>query len=116
METVLNCHRRAWCKKWRSGKNHGHTARIMTSKTTKSNNVAIIWVALKDHKSGDKSRGIVTGCTSNSKGLSNGVSDVLEAVANNEKDAYEVCSSEDMLSRVHEANKKNMIRREKWMT
>ena len=97
VETVLNCHCRAWCKIWRSGKNHGHTARIMTSKTTTSNNVASMWLALKDHKKGDKSRGIVTGCTSNSKGLSNAVSDVLEAVANSEKDPYEVCSGEDML-------------------
>ena len=43
------------------------------------------------------------------------MSDVLEAVANNERDPYEVVSSEDMLSRVHEANKKNAIRRKDWM-
>jgi hypothetical protein len=40
---------------------------------------------------------------------------VLEAVANGEKDAYEVCSGEDMLSRVHEANKKTLARRDEWM-
>ena len=114
IETVLNCHCRAWCKIWRTGKNHGHTGRIMTSKTTTSNNVASLWLALKDHKSGDKTRGIATGCTSNSKGLSNSVSDILEAVANNERDPYEVVSSEDMLSRVHEANKKNLARRQEW--
>ena len=34
IETVLNCHCRAWCKIWRSGKKHGHTGRIMTSKST----------------------------------------------------------------------------------
>ena len=116
IETVLNCHCRAWCKIWRSGKKHGHTGRIMTSKSTTSNNVASMWLALKDHKNGDKTRGIVTGCTSNSKGLSNSVSDVLEAVANGERDTYEVCSGEDMLSRVHEANKRNQARREDWMT
>ena len=81
IETTLNCHCRAWCKMWRSGQRHGHLARIMTSKTTTSNNVASMWLALKDHKEGGKSRGIVTGCTSNSKGMSNAVSDVLEAVA-----------------------------------
>ena len=42
------------------------------------------------------------------------MSDILEAVANNERDAYEVVSSEDMLSRVHEANKKNLARRQEW--
>ena len=46
----------------------------------------------------------MTGCTGNSKGLSNSVSDVLEAVANGERDPYEVCSGEDMLSRVHAEN------------
>jgi hypothetical protein len=114
IETILKCHCRAWCKMWRSGKNHGHTARIMTSKTTTSNNVASMWLALKDHKEGGKSRGIVTGCNSNSKGLSNSVSDVLEAVANSEESPYEVVSGEDMLARVHEANKRNSARRENW--
>ena len=86
----------------------------MTSKTTTSNNVASMWLALKDHKDGDKTRGIVTGFSSNSKGLSNSVSDVLEAVANGERDPYEVCSGEDMLARVHEANRRTMARREEW--
>ena len=114
IESILNSHCRAWCKMWRSGRNHGHTSRIMTAKTTTSNNVAVMWLALKDHKAGDKTRGIVTGCTSNSKGLSNSVSDVLEAVANSEQDPYEVCSGEDMLARVHAANKKNAARQEEW--
>ena len=70
IEKVLNNHCRAWCKCWRSGKKHGHTGRIMTGKTTTSNNVASMWLALKDHKDGNKTRGIVTGCTSNAKGLS----------------------------------------------
>ena len=43
------------------------------------------------------------------------MSDVLEAVANGKKDPYEVCSGEDLLSRVHAANKKTMSRREEWM-
>ena len=100
---------------WQSGKNHGHTKRIMVSKTTISNNVAKMWLALKDHKPGDKSRGIVTGCTSNTRGLSNSVSDVLEAVANNEKNPYEVNSGEDMLARVHACNEKTRARREEWL-
>ena len=90
IEKVLNSHCRAWCKFWQSGKKHGHTARIMTSKTTISNNVASMWLALKDHKPGEKSRAIVTGCTSNTRGLSNSLSDVLEAVANSEEEPYKV--------------------------
>ena len=115
IEAVLNGHCRAWCKMWQSGKNHGHTKRIMVSKTTISNNVAKMWLALKDHKPGDKSRGIVTGCTSNTRGLSNSVSDVLEAVAINEKNPYEVNSGEDMLARVHASNEKTKARREEWL-
>ena len=90
-------------------------SRIMTSKSTTSNNVAIMWLALKDHKPDEKTRAIVTGSTSNTRGLSNSVSDVLEAVANSEKAPYEVCSGEDMLARVHEANKKTLARREEWL-
>ena len=66
-----------------------------------------MWRALKDDKEGGKSRGIVTGCTSNSKGMSNAVSDVLEPVASSMESPYEVLSGEDMLSRVHQANQKN---------
>ena len=40
IEAFLNGHCRAWGKIWQSGKNNGHTGRIMTSKTTRSNNVA----------------------------------------------------------------------------
>ena len=58
---------------------------FMTSKTTTSNNTASMYIALKDHKPGDKSRPIVTGHSSNTRGMSNSVSDVLEAVANSER-------------------------------
>ena len=74
-----------------------------------------MYLTLKDHKPGDKSRGIVTGCSSNTRGMSNSVSDVLEAVANNEKEPYEVCSGEDMLARIHACNEKTMARRNEWM-
>ena len=70
----------------------------------------------QDHKPGDKNRPIVTGCTSNTRGLSNSVSDVLEAVANNEKRPYKVNSGEDMLARVHKCNKKTMAIRVAWMS
>ena len=47
IEKILNSHCRAWCKCWGSGRKHGHTGRIMTSKTTTSNNVASMWLGLK---------------------------------------------------------------------
>ena len=45
-------------------------------------------------------RPTVTGCTSNTMGLSNSVSDLLESVANIIQDPYEVISTEDNIHRV----------------
>ena len=64
-----------------------------------------MYVLVKDHKKDDSTRPVVTGCTSNTRGLSNGVSDFLESVANSIPDSYEVISSEDMLARIEDANK-----------
>jgi hypothetical protein len=98
---------------WRSGENYGHQPRIMESKTTRSNNTADMHLLYKDHKKEPrKTRPMVTGCTSNTLGLSNSVSDVLEAVANSEPVPYEVNSSEDMLSRTKVFNEK-MLKRQK---
>ena len=47
---------------------------------------------------------MVSGCTSNTLGLSNTLSEVVEAVCMGIEDPYEVVSSEDMLARVHECN------------
>ena len=55
----------------------------------------------KDHKKG---RAVATATTSNTTGLSNAVSDFVEALANSIEDPTEVISTEDMLNRVEEHN------------
>ena len=57
----------------------------------------------------------MTGCTSNTLGMSNNVSDLLEAVANSEPEPYEVISSEDMLAATKKFNIKYMERRDDWL-
>ena len=67
-EKLLNAHCVAWGKLWRSGDNHDHRGRIVNSKKTSSENTADMYILLKDHKEGEKTRPIVTGCTSNTLG------------------------------------------------
>ena len=114
IEKTLNGHTRAWANIWQSGQDHKHFERIVSSKTTRSENVADLYLMYKDHKKGHKTRPTATGCTSNTLGLSNSVAEVLEAVANSEKDRYNTISSEDMLARIHTSNKKISINQEKW--
>ena len=57
----------------------------------------------------------MTGCTSNTLGMSNNVSDLLEAVANSEPEPYKVISSEDMLAATKKFNIKYMERRDDWL-
>ena len=105
-EKVLNGHSTMWCKMTNAGQDFDHDDRIITSKTTKSNNLSSLYFLIKDHKATLAVRPVVTGCSGNSLGLSNSVSDLLEAVANSVIDAYEVISSEDLLAEVHECNRK----------
>ena len=44
------------------------------------------------------SRPVLTGCNSNTRGMSNCVSDLLESVKKANQDPYEVISGEDMLA------------------
>jgi hypothetical protein len=104
IEKQLNGHSTFWCKMWRSGDAHGHKERIIDSKVCRSCKVATMYVMVKDHKKDGSTRPVVTGCSSNTRGLSNSVSDFLESVANSIPDAYEVISSEDMLARVQAGN------------
>ena len=100
----MNGHTTFWCKMWRSGDAHGHRDRIKDSKACRSCKVASMYILVKDHKKDGSTRPVVTGCSSNTVGLSNAVSDFLESVANSIPDAYEVISSEDMLARVVAGN------------
>ena len=111
-EKLLNAHCVAWGKIWRSGDNHDHRGRIVNSKKTSSENTADMYILLKDHKEGEKTRPIVTGCTSNTLGMSNNTACVLEAIAASEEDPFESISSEDMLAKTKEYNKVVLERRE----
>ena len=106
MEENLNGHNRAWANIWATGKDHDHFERVISSKTTHSENLANLYLMYKDHKPGDKTRPTATGHSSNSLGLSNAVAEVLEAVACSLENRYNTISSEDMLSRIHGFNKK----------
>ena len=106
IEKQLNGHCTFWCKMYGSGDAHGHRDRIIDSKKCRSCKVASMYIMVKDHKKDGSTRPVVTGCSSNTVGMSNAVSDFLEAIANSIPDAYEVISSEDMLARCADANEK----------
>ena len=115
IEKTLNGHAISWVKIFNSGQDHGHGDRIMSSKVTRSENKADLYVLFKDHKPGGKTRPVVTGCTSNTRGLSNTVSNLLESFANSNDDMFESISGEDMLSKSKTNNilAKKII--EKWL-
>ena len=115
IEKNLNGHSIAWVKMFNSGQDHKHGERIMSSKITRSENMADLYVLLKDHKIEKwKTRPVVTGCTSDNKGLNNSVLSLLESVANSNDDPFESISGEDMLSKskVNNAKVKEVI--SKW--
>ena len=101
IERRLNGQCTYWAKMWNSGDNHGHKSRIISSKTTTSENTSDLTLLHKDHKKEpDKTRPVATGNTGNTNGFSNSVSDLLESLANSEPDPYESISSEDMLNKI----------------
>ena len=104
-EKLLNGHVFFWCKIWGSGESHGHKGRIIDSKVVSSEQLADMYCMYKDHKEGRKSRPVVTGCNSNTRGFSNSVSDLLESVNKANTDPYESISSEDFLAKVNKYNK-----------
>ena len=81
IEKTLNSHAASWCKMWKTGENHEHEDRIRQSKITNSENRADMYLSYKDHKKPPgKTRPIATGCTSNTLGLSNSVSQLIESL------------------------------------
>ena len=88
IEKHLNGYCTFWCKMWRTGESHGHKSRVIESKMCRSCKTASMYVMFKDHKTDRSTRPVVTGCSSNTRGLSNAVSDFLESVANSIKDPY----------------------------
>ena len=105
-EKQLNSHVFFWSKMWGSGDSHNQRGRIIDSKVVSSEQLADLYLMFKDHKEGKKTRPVVTGCNSNTRGFSNCVSDLLESVNKANENPYETNSSEDMLARVNKYNKK----------
>ena len=103
-EKIVNGHTAMFIKITGMGDTWGHGPKMRASKMTRSKNTASLFLQLKDHKAELDSRGIVSACNSNTVGLSNILSEILESVANGVENPTEVISSEDMLSRIHQCN------------
>ena len=71
-----------------------------------SKQLADMYLMYKDHKEGRATRPVVTGCNSNTRGMSNNVSDLLESVNKANLEPYEVVLGEDMLARIEKYNRK----------
>ena len=112
-EENLNAHTRMLLKVVNAGEMHGHLKRITDSKITHSETSAPMYYMYKDHKKEGGWRPVVSGCNSNTLGLSNLLSDMVESVCGSITDPYEVISSEDMLSRVEAFNSLVKEEREK---
>ena len=106
VEKRINDHVRFWTRMMNTGENHDHMDRIMTSKQSESENAATKYLMYKDHKAEGGWRPVVSGCNSDTLGLSNTLSEIVEAVCMSVENPYEVVSSEDMLSRVEECSQK----------
>ena len=74
IEKILNGHAVTWTKIFAVGLDHDHTDRIQNGVCTKSNNLASMYLLYKDHKAGNMTRPVVTGCSSNTRSLSDLVS------------------------------------------
>ena len=103
-EKQLNGHVFFWSKIWGSGEDHNHRDRIIDSKVVSSEQLADMYIMYKDHKAGRASRPVVTGCNSNTRGMSNCVSDLLESVNKANQDPYETISGEDMQAQIEKYN------------
>jgi len=93
-----------WTKILNAGESHGHYERIKNSKLVNSEATASKYYMYKDHKSEGGYRPVVGGCSSNTLGLSNLISELLECVATAKENSYSVISSEDMLARISDMN------------
>ena len=114
LEKEVNQHTIAWSLVWNTGENHGHTDRVVKSKVTRSGNQANLSLLYKDHKAGHKTRPVASGNESYNLGLSNGVSEVMEAVSKGKSKPYSVISSEDMLARMGKYNERIERKNEEW--
>ena len=105
IEEKINNHTRMLTKVFNMGESHKHLKRIQETVITHSETSAPMYYLFKDHKSEPGWRPVVSGCNSNTVGISNIVSDVVESICNSIENPYEVISSEDMLYRINKFNK-----------
>ena len=106
IEERINAHTRMILKILNAGETHGHHKRITDSKIVDSETSAQMYFMFKDHKKEGGWRPVVSGCTSNTLGLSNLLSDLVESICGSVSDPYEVISSDDMLARVEAFNRR----------
>ena len=99
-----NDHTRMICKVVNAGEYHGHMDRILSSKIVNYESSAPKYYLYKDHKKIESWRPVVSGCSSNTLGLSNMLSDIVESVCSSILEPLEVISSEDLLSRIEKFN------------
>ena len=100
----MNDHTRMLSKIMNIGESHDHLSRILASKILTSENTAPKYYLYKDHKKVESWKPVVSGCSSNTLGLSNLLSEMIESVANAVENPFEVISSEDLLSRIEKFN------------
>ena len=93
------------CKVINSGEYHGHMDKILSSKIVNSESTAPKYYLYKYHKKVESWRPVVSGCSSNTLGLSNMLSDIVESICSSMSTPLEVISSEDLLSRIENFNK-----------
>ena len=87
------------------GESHKHLKRVQESVITHSETSAPMYFLYKDHKKEPGWRPVVSGCNSNTLGISNILSDIIESICNAIEKPYEVISSEDMLHRIEKCNR-----------
>ena len=104
IESKINDHTRMLVKIFNMGEKNDHLQRILDSKITNSEQSAPKYFMFKDHKEEGGWRPVVSGCSSNTLGLSNLLSEVVESICSAVPNPYEVISSTDMLSRIEKFN------------
>ena len=81
IQKKMNEHVRMLSKSFNIGENHKHLTRISKSKLNKSENTAPKYFLYKDHKKEKlQFRPVVSGCSSDTIGMSNLLSDIVESM------------------------------------
>jgi len=105
IERRVNELTRIWTKILNAGENHDHHQKITNSKLFNSEVTASKYFMFKDHKKDGGYRPVVSGCKSNTLGLSNMLSDVIESLCLSVEEPFEIVSSEDLLAEIEIFNR-----------